>query len=543
VAVPNSLPAHWVVPELNGRGNGRYGLLHLLRWRTAETFKADVRDPARAQRRVLDRILRAAVGTQFGANHHLGKVKGYREYRDAVPVRTATAFEGWLNETANGATDVLTTEPIVSFVKTSGTTGKPKYLPVTKHWAKTVREGQLLWTMGMLKEQEAVAHGKVLTTLGSLVEGHTPSGLPFGSNTGRMGAEQPWFVRGRWAVPPAVADIRDPDLRHYVWLRLALSAPVTSWTTANPSMVLALCRQLQQWREPLSADLESGDLSHGPAKSLSPQTRREWRRWLKKRPVPKDWSPMGLWNLAAVNCWTGGPAQYFVDRLPQALGGEVTIRDVGFTASEGYFAMPLHSSWTGGVAHIGGHLLELQPQDGGEVIPVFEAEIGRVYRLILSTTAGLYRYDINDLVEVVGQYERTPVLRFVSKGEDVFSVVGEKVTVEQVSAALVCALPKSYCEEVCVSVEMGEVPRYRLCVSGAGPSEWAAALDVALKSLNVEYASKRQSGRLGKVLIFRLPTGILASVRAKHLRNGAADGQVKDPLLVSHETVQRWLRH
>ena len=126
--------------------------------------------------------------------------------------------------------------------------------------------------MGMLKEQEAVAWGKALTTLGRPVEGTTPCGLPFGSNTGRMGAAQPWMIRGRWAIPPAVAELSESDVRHYAWLRMALSAQVSSWTTANPSMILALCRRLNEWRDWLTADLEEGTLTRGPGASVPPRT-------------------------------------------------------------------------------------------------------------------------------------------------------------------------------------------------------------------------------------------------------------------------------
>ena len=73
LAFPHSLPVDWLVPDLNGRGNGPYGILHLLRWRTAERFKANMKDPEGAQKCALDRVMDAARGTSFGASHDLGK--------------------------------------------------------------------------------------------------------------------------------------------------------------------------------------------------------------------------------------------------------------------------------------------------------------------------------------------------------------------------------------------------------------------------------------------------------------------------------------
>jgi len=213
---------------------------------------------------------------------------------------------------------------------------------------------------------------------------------------------------------------------------------------------------------------------------------------------------------------------------------------VGLTASEGYFAIPLHSTWRGGVAWVGGHLLELK-SESGEICPIYEAEIGRIYRLVVSTTAGLYRYDMNDLVSIEGYYDHAPILQFVGKGEDVSSVVGEKVTAAQISAVLSEVLPDSYAGDVCTSLEMGEIPRYRICVEGDVSELWAQSFDEVMKKMNVEYASKRESGRLGGPKVFAMPVGTLAGVRNEKTRKGAADGQVKDPMIVPHEDVLEWI--
>ena len=40
---------------------------------------------------------------------------------------------------------------------------------------------------------------------------------------------------------------------------------------------------------------------------------------------------------------------------------------------------------------------------------------------------GLYRYFINDLIEVTGWFQKTPTIRFVQKGKGVTNVTGEKL--------------------------------------------------------------------------------------------------------------------
>ena len=542
LALRCALPSGWETSILDGSGNGPYGLLHLLQLRLALRFNKSVLDPETAQRDALTRIIASVQGTEFGSKAGLRPNLSYKEFVQAVPVRQSADIEPDLKRMADGAVGVLTNHPIQSFVKTSGTTGAAKLLPVTRPWSRVVAEAQMLWTMGMVKEQEAVAWGKALVTLGEAVEGVTAGGVSYGSNTGRMGGRQPWYVRARWAVPQAVAGIEDPEVRYYCMLRLALNAPVTSWTTANPSMILSMCRRFKEWETALSEDIEAGTLDRGPASQLGSDVRRLLGKRIKKRSLPRNWDLLSFWDLACVNCWKGGPAHFFSRRIPAALGASVPVRDVGLTASEGFFAIPLHSSWNGGVAWVGGHLLELAPASGGEVIPIYEAELGAEYRLIISTTAGLIRYDMNDWVRVVGWYGQTPVLQFVGKGEDVSSVVGEKLTVEQLSLAFERIFDGMDVQGAAMAVEMNEVPGYILCVEGEVQPQVSLALDEALCGLNVEYRSKRESCRLNAPRLEVVPSGAFRRMHLEASAHGAADGQVKDRLFLDERRCVRLLQ-
>ena len=47
--------------------------------------------------------------------------------------------------------------------------------------------------------------------------------------------------------------------------------------------------------------------------------------------------------------------------------------------------------------------------------------------VLVMTATGLYRYFMNDLVETIGFFRATPLLRFVQKGKGVTSLTGEKL--------------------------------------------------------------------------------------------------------------------
>jgi hypothetical protein len=349
---------------------------------------------------------------------------------------------------------------------------------------------------------------------------------------------QPWYVRLRYPVPYEVYCLSPPDVRTYALLRFALQADVTTLTTANPSTVLLLCRKLLEWREDLAADLAAGTLRRGPAAALDTGARALLERKLRRRDPPRDWAPARIWNLAVVNCWKGGPATWFVDRLADALGASVPIREVGITASEGFFAVPLGAEWEGGLLWTLGHLVEFRGEDG-RLRWAWELREGQRMTLVVTTEGGLYRYDLDDVVEVVGRCGATPVLRFVGKGSRVLNVVGERVTEEHVALAArraTAAIPVPPAGFT-VGVVPGEVPSYRIAVEGQARAlaRFAAVFDEALQEVNVEYRSRRATGRLGLPWAQVVSAATYARYRAARVAAGAPEGQVKDPVLAVDE--------
>ncbi len=525
--------------DLGPEGPGSYRLLRGLRSRLVHRFEQAAMNPEAAERDSLARVLDAVRGTTFDRRHNLQSVRTIGEWREAVPVRTWADYADDLRQVAAGEHDRLVRHPVLSFVRTSGTTAEPKLLPVTAQWAREVAEAQEIWTLAMARSDARLATGRLLVSVGRPDEDRTASGHRIGSNTGRMAAEQPWWARARYAVPASVAAIPDPTVRRYVALRIALAHDVRFWTTANPTTLLANCRALEEHAEALRIDVADGTLAHGPASDLPARTRAALWPHLRRRRLPEDLRPASVWDLAAVACWKGGAVAGFLPRLPKALGRDLPVWEPGISASEGFFAVALDATWTGGVAWLLGHLLEFVPVEGGAPVGAAEVEVGRTYRLIISTTAGLYRYDLDDLVRVVGWWRRAPQLVFVGKGSDVSSITGEKLTAEQVGLAAARALGARPVAGFSLALRVGDVPHYTFVVEGDVDDGAAARVDEALSTVNVEYAGKRADGRLGPVDLLRVPAGAYGRLRDHHLRSGAAEGQVKDPVFPSDATLAR----
>jgi hypothetical protein len=127
-----------------------------------------------------------------------------------------------------------------------------------------------------------------------------------------------------------------------------------------------------------------------------------------------------------------------------------------------------------------------------------------------TTSAGLYRYDINDVVRVVDFYRNTPVIQFERKGQGITSITGEKLTESQVTGALVEVVEANGFDvrHFTAAVEWGEPPRYAFYAE-LGESlttdrarELGVMIDRALCVRNEEYQAKRESQRLGAPVLF-----------------------------------------
>jgi hypothetical protein len=146
-------------------------------------------------------------------------------------------------------------------------------------------------------------------------------------------------------------------------------------------------------------------------------------------------------------------------------------------------------------------------------------------------------------VEVVGHYGSTPLIVFLHKGRSISSLAGEKLTEHQVlsAAEAVFAPPNPRVTRFIACPAWANPPHYVLCLEegdGGGDDEaWrkrVADFDRTLERLNVEYASKRSSGRLGPLELRWLSPGSFAKLEAERISaSGGLAEQVKHPYLVA----------
>src|SRR5690606_30994660 len=110
--------------------------------------------------------------------------------------------------------------------------------------------------------------------------------------------------------------------------------------------------------------------------------------------------------------------------------------------------IPFQLNAEGGIAAVTSHFLEyIREQDiDCENPPVYcawELEVGQYYYQIVTTSAGLYRYNMEDLIRVKEFYNNTPVVQFVSRKARQISISNERINENDVTESCRKACEKS----------------------------------------------------------------------------------------------------
>ncbi len=528
----------------------------MVRWYSdARHFEDASRGAIGAQLEKLLAIVRRNQDTEYGRAHGFASIHGIDDYQRQVPINNYESLSPYIERMAAGEHKILTGDDPLMFAVTSGTTGKQKLIPVTPSYLQEYNHALQVFMWRAVEDFPQGRVGQYLVTSSCDVEGHTSAGIPFGALSGYVAKRQPALVRRRFALPYEVALIKDVELKYYVTLRLAVEAPLVSISTLNPSSVVLLCEKLQTHAEKLIADVRAGtatglgDLPESLAKALEPRLAPNPRRADELVAMLREHGelpPRVVWpKLVSLLCWKGGTMPLYLRQLKRWFG-DLPIRDRGYMASEGCGSIPLTNAGAAGALAVTTHFYEFIPVDEREnpdppVLTCEALQPNQDYYILLTTSAGLYRYDINDIVRVVDYYHDVPVIEFVRKGRGMTSLTGEKLAESQVTAAMMGAVEQLGLDHgvrhFTAVPEFASPPRYAVFVE---PSEsltreqaekLVKTFDRELYAQNVEYETKRESQRLGPPVLRMIAPGSYDALRQKRVAAGTPEAQFKVPHL------------
>jgi hypothetical protein len=513
-------------------------------------FAAVTESPVEARDRLLHQIVKTNADTEFGRRYGFARIRSFRQFQEQVPLSTYEDLEPYITASMNGRPNQLTRHPPVLFTTTSGTTGASKYIPMTREGKKAKSRLTLLWLCGLYRDHPGIVGGRILSVVSPEVESHAPSGVPIGAESGHAYRTLPPPVQSMYTSPYQVFTIDDYEAKYYTLLRLAAGQNISLIATVNPSTIVLLAERLGQHTESIIRDVRDGTLSRDFAVPqdirgslhLRPDADRAAHLERAAKAGGGILRPGLAWpNLAAIGCWKGGTVGAYLTNFDTHFPQRPPIRDLGYYATELRGSVPMSDEGDAGVTAVATNVLEFHPaEDDGPPDPramlsVEDLEVGKRYFVHVTNSSGLYRYDMNDIVEVTGFHDRTPLIRFVQKGKGVVSFTGEKLYEVQVIAAVEEALAaqRGKYHFIAAVAEMvdGRVPRLVFLIEFdgdiAGPST-VDRLDAALGRQNSEYGSKRKSMRYGPPVIRVVRAGEYDRYRRRMVESGQrADGQFK----------------
>jgi hypothetical protein len=474
-------------------------------------------------------------------------------------VRGYDYIEPYMQRVLKGETSALLADKkIHMFALTSGTTASRKYIPVTDQYLADYKRGWNIWGLKVYRDHPEVRMRPIVQMSGDWQEFLTEAGIPCGAVTGLTAQMQMRIVRWIYCVPAIVGKVKDPAAKYYLALRLSVPRNPGMIIAANPSTLVNLARAGDQEKETLIRDIHDGTLSdrfdipaevraavQGRIGKRHADRARELEEIVRRTGTlyPKDYWPSDC----VIGNWMGGSVAAYLRHFPKYYGA-TPMRDVGLIASEGRMTIPMADGTPSGVLDVTSHVFEFIPEEEGDspnptVLAAHELQEGRTYYILLTTAYGLYRYNIFDVVRCTGFFNQTPLVEFLSKGAHFANITGEKVSEYQVTAAMADVQRDMNVNLTAYSVAPcwdDEMPFYGLFVERSDLASreegihLTQALEKRLTAINSEYASKRESRRLGPMRLFLLPTHSWQQWDRQRLaRSGGTLEQYKHPSLIA----------
>ena len=324
----------------------------------------------------LAKIVSGNKHTVYGRRYVFCDVKTIADFQNKVPVTSYEDYLPYINRIKDGEQNILTAEPVLLLEPSSGSTSAKKLIPYTKGLKRefSVAIGKWLWDLN--KNFPRLKYGQVYFSI-------TPQSIQndgivgFNSDDEYIGGLLGQMIARKFCVPDSVKNIANMEEFWATTIEYIKRSPnlrfVSIW---NPTFLLIM--------------LEKAKMT---AKELFPQ-------------------------LEVISCWADGNSKPLAKRLQQAFPG-VYIQPKGLLATEGIMTIPIEGV---GKRLTDSHFFEFMDKNG-ETHLRDELDIGGEYEIILTTSGGLYRYNIGDIVRYNGNY----CFDFVGKSGNVSDYFGEKL--------------------------------------------------------------------------------------------------------------------
>jgi len=464
-------------------------------------------EPFATQKKVFEKLIAQAKDTEFGRDHDFDTISSPKDFADKIPIRDYEQLKPYINRVVEGEKDILWPGQPIYFAKTSGTTSGAKYIPLTKAsmptHIKAARDAILCYIAETGRSQ--FVDGKMIFLQGSPKLGETN-----GIKTGRLSGIVAHFV------PSYLQKNRLPS-----WDVNCIE----DWETKVNAIV----------KETVDQDMTV--ISGIPS----------WVQTYFEKLVEASGKPIGkLYKNLELFIYGGLNYEPYRPKFEKLTGRKINSIEL-YPASEGFFAFQDKQGDSGMLLQLdSGIFYEFIKsdeffEDNPKIYSLEEVECHQNYVLIISTNAGLWRYNIGDTI----QFTSLNPFKIIVSGriKHFISAFGEHVIGSEVENAMkkACKIHQCSINEFTVAPQVNPkegLPYHEWWIEfDQKPKDieaFAETIDESLVTQNSYYKDLRVGKMLRAIVIKSLPAD---SFNAYMKSIGKLGGQNKIPRLSDNRDI------
>lgn len=423
------------------------------------------------QHDVLQTLLERAQNTEYGRNHVFDRINGYDEFVKHVPVNTYEELKNDIDRMRQGERDVLWPGQVRWYAKSSGTTNdKSKFIPVSSDGLKYIhyaggKDAVALYLKN--NPNSRLFDGRALILGGS----HAPNYNLKDSLVGDLSAiliENINPLVNLVRVPKKkTALLSDFESKREMIAQEALHKNVTN-ISGVPSWMLSVLTRM----------MEISGKTH--LEEVWPNIEVFFHGGVAFTPYRKQYEQL-----------ITSPNMHYMET---------------YNASEGFFGLqddPTDKSMLLMADYdVFYEFMNLTGNSGesgsGNIVPLWGVETGKNYAMLITTSCGLWRYEIGDTV----MFTSTNPYKFIITGrtKHFINAFGEELIVDNAEQGLAYACQQTGAEVLeytAAPVYMDNQARCRhqwlieFSKAPADLSQFASLLDRRLQEINSDYEAKR----------------------------------------------------
>lgn len=486
-------------------------------------FERVLTQPEKQQTNLLKTIVSNNRDSLFGRQHHFNSIDNYESYVQHVAISNYDDLQSAITELANGNPQQLTSEVIIQFEETGGSTSGAKLIPYTHSVLTAFQRAILPWLGDLLQHRPAICKGRVFFMISPALRPPTSTqgGIPIGAgdDLGYFGEDLAHHLAQVTLYSPLLAEPQTSESwKKQAALLLLQASDLTLISLWSPTLLIELIDYIITYKSLLLKEINN----------------KECLERLNSAIDTNHIDTQSIWTLLdTISCWDSHTSAIHAKKLQQ-LFPHAIIQGKGLLSTESVTSLP-YSKASHPILAINSHFYEFI-DDKNHLFLAHQLQQGKTYRVVVTTQAGLYRYDTGDCVKVTGHYKNTPTLAFVGRMGLSSDLCGEKLTESFVSKAITQVSKALIGNSILVAVNNKNNPKpyYRWVIQNSPNLTDTAILIQQLEQAlckNPQYQYARDMGQLGELCIKKV-TDINRYYQQQNQQKNRRIGMIKLPSLL-----------